>query len=226
MQTQKRNVLSIGVSGLRFTGRTPLYQKLELVLPTVDDLRECDFAFLGNPFGKLPHPILWDGNHLEFGLSRLFQCWGMLNEFTEKKWIPALKAGKIPVMDSCGLDAVLYATACHGCIVNDMEVMHWHERFVGERLKEQGVSPPIYLITRGDIKHVIRNLVRSVPDLTESAARQFVEKELAIIQHYFRPGGGQHAPHYLKPTLSAEAMLEESISHIRGLIRNRRSIAA
>ncbi len=215
MPTQQRNVLSIAVSGLRFTGRTPLYQKLELVLPKDPYLRECEFAFLGNPFGHLPHPILWDGNHMEFGLSRLFECWGMLNEFTEKKWIPALRAGKIPVMDSCGLDAVLYATACHGCISNDTEVMHWHHRFVDGRLKEQGVSPPVYLITRGDTGKVTRVLMQSVPELSEAEVSAFIEKELVIIREYFRPGGGQHTPHYLKATESLDVMVNESIQFIR-----------
>lgn len=220
------HALSLAVSGLRFTGRTPLYEKLELVLPKDELFRECDFAFLGNPFGHLPHPILWDGNHMEFGLSRLFQCWGMLNEFTEKKWIPALKAGKIPVMDSCGLDAVLYATACHGCTSNDTEVLHWHKRFVAERLKEQGVSPPFYLITRADTKHVILNLKKSVPKLKDAVAREFVEKELRIIREYFKAGGGQHEPHYLSSSLTADQRLKEALAFIRRRCLHGSAIAA
>jgi hypothetical protein len=213
--TQDGHVLSLAVSGLRGTGRTSLYKKLELVLPTDESFRGYDFAFLGNPFGHLPHPILWDGNHMEFGLSRLFQCWGMLNEFTEKKWIPAIKAGQIAVMDSCGLDAVLYATACVDCTCDDAEVLSWHKRFVAERLNKQGVSPPQYLITRGDIKQVVRFIRRQVPKLSGTDVRAFVEKELQIIRGYFNTGSGQHTPHYLTPTLSGDEQLREALDIIR-----------
>ena len=214
MQSQQGNVLSIAVSGLRGTGRTSLYQQLKLVLPKDYSLRECDFAFLGNPFDHLKHPILW-AQHKKHGVSRLHECWGMLTDFTEDEWLPALQAGKIPVMDGCGLDALLYATACIGCKNDDAKVMEYHREWVQDRIVKQGISPPVYLITRADPKGIVRYLTRTVPSFTTDDARAFIEKERTMIAKYFEDGSGQHSPHYLEPTLSTGAMVAESVAYIR-----------
>lgn len=215
------DVLSLAVSGLRGTGRTSLYQQLELVLPKDEFLRGCEFAFLGNPFGHLPHPLQWDGNHKRFGLSRLFECWSMLNDFTNDRWLPALRAGKIPVMDSCGLDAVLYATAGIGCRNEDDEVMSWHRELVQKRLVKQGVNPPFYLMTRADQDTVISFLVKLMPDLARADARTFIDKERHIISEYFKEDGGQHQPHYLESAMSQRDMVTDSVAFIRRRVQMR-----
>ncbi len=219
------HVLSLAISGLRFSGRTELYQQLELVLPKDESLRECEFAFLGNPFGHLRHPLQWvREGHKKHGLSRLFECWGMLNEFTEELWMPALKTGKIPVMDGCGLDAVLYATACIECPMDHAKVMDWHHELVHDRIVKQGVSPPRYLITRADPQRLLRGLrEKEIVDagVNDHTILGFIDKERTTIVDYFRPGSGQQTPYYLPALMSTETMVTEAVMHIRRAVRTR-----
>ncbi len=222
--TRDGQVLSFAVSGLRGTGRTLLYRELESVLPKEPTLRECEFAFLGNPFGHLPHPLIWvqEGNHKKHGLSRLFECWGMLNDFTEDKWLPALRAGKVPIMDGCGLDAVLYATACIGCVNDDEKVIDWHRAWVQDRLVKQGVQPPHYIITRAEPKQIVNHIARHVNTrLHRNDIRRFVEKERSIIADYFKDGGGQHVPHQLPVCTSEKDMAFNAVASIRRLTHMR-----
>ncbi len=219
------HVLSLAISGLRFSGRTELYQQLELVLPKDESLRGCEFAFLGNPFGHLRHPLQWvREGHKKHGLSRLFDCWGMLNEFTEERWAPALKQGKIPVMDGCGLDAVLYAAACIECTHDHAKVMDWHHELVQDRIVKQGVAPPRYLITRSDPTTLLRGLrEKEILDtgVDDKAVLTFIDKERHTIDDYFREGTGQQTPHYLPSGMSVDTMVTEAVMFMRRITRMR-----
>ncbi len=208
-------VLSLAVSGLRFSGRTELYQQLELVLPK-RSLRGCDFVFLGNPFGHLRHPLQWvrDG-HKKYGVARLLECWAMLDEFTEDKWLPAVREKKIPIMDGCGLDAVLYATACLGCSRDD-QVLEWHYRLVDGRLRGQGIAPPRYIVTASDYDSLLPRLRAEKiidPTVDDTIVRHFIEKERATIDGYFTHQS-QFKPYTLPSGISSAERLERAIAFI------------
>lgn len=211
------DALSFAISGLRGTGRTPLYRTLEIMLPKIEHLREYDFEFIGNPFERLPHPLLWESTHKRHGLSRLFECWGMLNDFAVDRWLPAVKAGKIPIMDSCGLDAVLYATACIGCNCEDNAVLGWHHTLVRDRLVLQGLQPPYYLLTSAPEDVIVEYLVKQINHgLTREQAKLFIEKELVMIHDYFfGDGSGQKKPFEFGPDSgSPDDMTKKAISFI------------
>lgn len=214
--SQSGNALFFSVSGVRGSGRTTLYEKLKTVLPKELALPQCDFAFLGNPFGALPHPLLWSPDPQRGPVERLFACWVSLERFTNTKLKPALDAGKIVFTDGFGLDAALHAAAASETVQGDRDVLKWHlEILVPGRIKTQNITPPKYVITNASRADAEVDLRKSVPTLCPYAVHQFVERERFIIKSYFAPGTGQQAPQYL----SAETSLEERVLSVTAMVR-------
>lgn len=200
------------ISGMRGSGRSRLFRKLESALPVT--FRDHTFAFFEDPFGDLPHPLLWAREESELDpTSRLFKCWVPLNEFN-KKLRPALEEFDVVIVDGYGLNAVLYATAFTGDNKEDDDsATRMHHHFVKARILEQGISPPEYFITRGDVGELSAYLGKVVPDITAEQCRAFILKEERIIQEYFAPGTGQRG-HILEPACSFESMVENVVAVI------------
>ncbi len=176
---------------MRGSGRTRLFKRLESALPGI--FRDHTFAFFEDPFGALPHPLLWAHQERELEpTSRLIDCWKMLNEFNMKRLLPALRAHDVVVVDGYGLNGVLYATAVIGENREDDEAaISMHHGLVRLRVLEQGISPPEYFITRSDIDAMTDYLQREMPDLSVEKCHAFIRKEERIITDYFKPETGQ-----------------------------------
>lgn len=210
--------IGIAISGFRYTGRTELFKKLKLVLPNA--FRGCDFEFLENPFSRLPHPLMWDGDDRKYSLSRTLGCWADFEELIKSQWFQAVRDNKIPVMDGCGLDVVLYALARARCEKDEEEVLKLHHLLVDWRIKAQGLDAPYYIITRAETSVLAAYLAQKVKNkgVSLQAATAFIEREIGVVKKYFAVGNGQKPPHYLDPRATQEQMLQSSISHIGMLL--------
>ncbi len=200
------------ISGMRGSGRSRLFRKLESALPAI--LRDHTFAFFEDPFGNLPHPLLWVREEAELDpTSRLFKCWVALNEFN-KKLRPALDEFDVVVVDGYGLNAVLYATAFVGDNKEDDDsATRMHHHLVKARILEQGISPPEYFITRADAGEMSTYLREVVPGISVEQCRAFIQKEERIIREYFGPGTGQNG-HILESSCSFESAVEDVVAVI------------
>lgn len=212
------------VSGMRGTGRTKLFKQLKSVLP--DHFRDQTFAFFEDPFGELPHPLLWAREeHALDPVSRLFDCWKHLNEFNMKQLRPALANFDVVLVDGYGLNALLYATACAGDNEEaDDDAMEMHHHIVAGRVIKQGISPPEYLITRADCDTMTKYLKETVSDLSIEQCHAFIRKEEAIIDQYFRPGTGQTG-HMLDASLTVDEMCNIAIVTIASRMNGLRQVA-
>ncbi|MEK7628036.1 MAG: hypothetical protein AAB421_01295 [Patescibacteria group bacterium] len=210
-----KKVHFFSVSGMRGSGRTEVFKGLKRTVPITFPQHSC--AFLEDPFGKLPHPLLWaESERTQHPVTRLFKCWAHLNEFNARHLKPALAAHDVVITDGYGLNAVLYATACVDCESVDNEVLSMHHGIVAARIKEQGIEPPEYFITRADSEVVSCYLASSVlVGMGKDACHSFIEKEEAIIDAYFDPGHGQKVPHMLNAALSHAHMCKEAMAVIR-----------
>lgn len=210
--------IGIAISGFRYTGRTELFKKLKLVLP--NRFRGCEFEFLENPFSRLPHPLMWDGDDRQYSLSRTLGCWADFEELIKSKWSQAVRDNKIPVMDGCGLDVVLYALARAQCEKDEEEVLKLHHLLVDWRIKDQGLDAPYYIITRAETNVLATYLAKKFEDkgVLLQDAKAFIERETGVVKKYFAIGSGQKTPHYLDPRATQEEMLESSIFYIGTLL--------
>lgn len=186
------------------------------------------FAFFEDPFGSLPHPLLWAREERELHpTSRLFKCWTPLNEFSVTKLVPAMADHDFVFVDGYGLNAVLYATACVGDNLEDDESSaQMHHLIVKARVIGQGINPPPYFITMGKRSALIDYLTKAVPGITVSQCEAFIDKEERIIRDYFQPGTGQTG-HFFSPDSSVVDMRDFVIRQVEERIRQRRvSMAA
>jgi hypothetical protein len=206
------------VSGLRGTGRTRLYHQLKSVLP--GRFPEQTFAFIGSPFSSLPLPLMWeDPERDKHATTRLFECWSRLNHFSINRLRPQLERGRCVVSDGFGLDALLYATACCDCPVENHEAEDVHYMLVGVRLKAQKLPPPEYLLVQAPHSKVEGWILLSNPDLrdltNELERERFIRHEEHTIERYFRPENGQNTPFILDAAAhDMDALCEMAVAHI------------
>lgn len=218
------DVLFLAISGMRGTGRTTLFKQLKRVLP--DLYRNQTFAFFEDPFSGLSHPLLWADEERERGpVSRLFQLWGILDEFNVKKLRPALKAHDVVIVDGYGLNALLYATAyVDGSQEDDESTDLMHHQIVKGRVIGQRIPPPKYFITVAECESHMKYLQATVPGLNTQECREFIRKEDRIIREYFRPETGQCGD-LLDASLSFEEMVNRVISSIDQNLYRKRQVA-
>lgn len=212
------------VSGMRGTGRTKLFKQLKSLLPDV--FQDQTFAFFDDPFGELPHPLLWAREDHDLDpVTRLFDCWKHLNEFNMKLLRPALETYDVVVTDGYGLNALLYATAYDGDNhQSDEDAIEMHHHIVAGRVIKQGIQPPEYLITRGDCDTLTSYLQRTVPDLSVEQCHAFIKKEEAIIDAYFQPDTGQKGQQ-LDASMSHDEMCDIALTMVSSRINSLRQVA-
>jgi hypothetical protein len=209
------------VTGLRGTRRTTARKKLERLLP--ERFPDQTFAFLGNPFRELPFPLLLSERDKNVhATTRLLWCWTRLNEFSVSQLRPALDAGKIVLTDGFGLDALMYATGCVDCEVENREAEELHHGLVQVRIKAQGIVPPEYFIMQADANIVDKWMVEYLPeldDLDKEIRRKFIAQQQSVIQRYFLPINGQRESHYFDPSVGIDEVVEAMIAVIGMRIR-------
>lgn len=217
--------LFVAISGIRGSGRTTLFKELESLLPARFG-GDQTFAFFEDPFGQLPHPLLWDAETAKLDpTTHLFKCWAVLNEFNVKRLRPALDTYDVVVVDGYGLNALLYATACIACNrVDDTSVAQMHHQIVHGRVISQGIQPPQYFVTQADPELMTEYLQRLKPALTKEQCLAFLKKEARIIEEYF-DGTGQQGT-LLPPEHTIEEMTKIVASMIESHIEDRRELAA
>lgn len=211
-----RPVRSIAISGLRGIGRTRLYKQCE------SDLRKrlphLTFAFLGNPLGELPIPLLAGLDHQLHPTTVLLDCWKHLNQFCIDRLRPALVAGEIAVMDGFGVNALLHATACNDRGTEaEEETIRFHHQLVAARVGAQKIDPPQYYIATASPATAEECLLHTTPparNLTVAARRAFIAHELRIIEDYFRPGNNQYGEFLDMDSCSREEAFERIVAHI------------
>jgi hypothetical protein len=223
-------VLFFCVSGQRFTNRTNVYSRLKTLLPEkYPDLAD-DFAFLGNPFKKLPFPLMWDKEEREEDpTTRLFACWTDLNRFCVGTLRPALEAKQIIVVDGFGLDALLYSTAMVESSEQNDEARRLHSNFVASRLYEQQIPAPEYFITSADTNVVDNHLMKKHPLLKRIPIlerRAFIRYEERAISEYFIKIKYQKTPNYIDASLTVEQMAESVALIVGNRIHQRSHMAA
>ena len=224
--TQKGLALSFAFSGYSKTGKTTLFKESKLVLPSDRVLREYDFAFLENPFRDLPHPLQWEANHRKYAVSRAHDGWGIFNDFIRDEWERALLAGKIPIMDGCGLNLVMYATACRNCTPEeDVQVLDMHSDNVFSLIKRRKLEPPFYMMLKATEAMLLEQVQRHNPEIDPDTAIWFVQKEMRILDAYFEKERGQHDPHWIPPHISLDETMANIINYLRIQLRTE-SIAA
>lgn len=219
----RNNCSFFAISGMRGSGRTRLFRRLEFALS--DRFRDHTFAFFEDPFGALQHPLLWARQESERDpTTRLFDCWSRLNEFN-RRLRPALESHDVVVVDGYGLNAVLYATAYTGDnFEDDAAAIRMHHLLVKARILEQGISPPEYFITRGDIGVMTRYLQQTVPGLSVGQCHAFIQKEERIMADYFRPETKQVGTIF-EPELSPDDVFKAVINRIDTRLAEKRLAA-
>ena len=222
--SEVKPALFIAISGIRGSGRTRVYEELESLLPARFG-GDQTFAFFKDPFGRLPHPLLWEpAVAAPDPATSLFDCWKVLNEFTVKQLRPALAAHDVVVVDGYGLNALLYATACISCNRMDADASHMHHKIVEGRVLAQGIHPPLYFVTQADPGLMTRYLKGLKSGLTEEQCHAFLNKETRIITEYFN-GTGQKGT-LLSHELSIGDMAKIVSNEIEMHIEERRKLAA
>lgn len=221
----ENNALFLAISGMRGSGRTRLFKQLKSVLPGF--FGDQTFAFFEDPFGGLPHPLLWAEEERERGpVSRLFQLWGILDDFNVKKLRPALSSHNIVIVDGYGLNALLYATAyVDGNLEDDESASLMHHQIVKGRVIGQSIPPPEYFITVAECESQVKYLKHTVPRIGEDQCREFIRKEERMIRDYFRPETGQYGE-LLGATLSIEEMMSKVVLSISQHLNQKRQAAA
>lgn len=208
------------ITGLRRTRRSLVRKKVEIELRT--RFPEQEFAFLGDPFRGLPLPLLLsERDRSVHATTRLLWCWTRLNQFGVEQLRPALQAGKIVLTDGFGLDALIYATSCVDCEVENREAERLHHGLVQIRVKAQGITPPEYFIMNADPETVDAWMVEGLPDLKDvdrSVRIKFIEQQWATIVRYFQPEHGQNPPHYFKASAEVDEVAEEMVRTIANYI--------
>lgn len=221
----EQKALFIAISGMRGSGRTKLFKQLGPLLPDV--FGNQTFAFFEDPFGGLPHPLLWATE--ECGrdpVSRLFSLWSVLNEFNIKHLRPALASNDVVLVDGYGLNALLYSTACAGGSREDDEnAIQMHHEIVRARVIKQGIPPPEYFITLGGHNSLVDYLQENVPGIDIAECYAFIRKEERVIRDYFRPETGQRGQIF-DHSLSIDDMAEDVILAIRQHLDQKRQAAA
>lgn len=214
------------ISGMRGSGRTRLFKELKSVLPQT--FGDHKFAFFEDPLGGLSHPLLWAHDERRLHpTTRVFKCWASLNEFNVTQLKPAMTAHDFVFVDGYGLNAVLHATAYVGDnLEDDEEAAQMHHLIVGARVIGQGIQPPPYFVTLGDISALVGYLTKMIPGITVAQCEAFIAKEESIIRKYFGPNTGQTG-HFFP----ANTPLHDMCEHIRGRVaerirENQESIAA
>lgn len=193
------------VSGLRSTGRSTLYANLAKHAP--EYFPDQRFAFIGNPFGSLPHPLLAEEMSRTLDpTTRLMQLWSVMNQFMVEKLLPALADDAIAISDGFELDAFLYAIS--GVYGKEFErVASLHHGLIDLRLREQSIRSPQYLLVHASDACVMNWATTSSELLAQTnpvMLRKHVAHERLAIQHYF----GER--HMQKPTIPLDA---EHVSH-------------
>lgn len=216
-----RHVLFFSVSGPRCTGRTTLYQNLEKRAP--ETFPKERFAFIGNPFESLPHPLTWQaGEQALDPTTRLLRHWTELNEFCCKKLVPALEQATVIISDGFGLDALLYAIA--GVDEHGYEATtRLHHQLVAARLKAQDIRPPVYLLVEAT-DDCIANWVEGseLGRFSMEAVRSYVQNEQRAIDSYFDPQHGQNPPTRLQAQgVTHERLCLGALDQIERAIRRR-----
>jgi thymidylate kinase len=196
------------VSGLRSTGRTTVYNHLKQSLPEIFPGRE--FAFLGNPFGRLHFPLTRPKSERQLdATTRLLRCWARLNEFCCKQLKPALEAGQVVVTDGFGLDGLLYSTACASEAETE-DAVRLHHQLVRGRILPLSIQPPQYFIVRADHDKVDMWMACNpeVNKLDSVARQRFIVHQERMIEAYFNPATGQKATTLDTTELSREALAQ------------------
>lgn len=224
----QRPVLFFSVSGLRSTGRSTLYENLKKELP--DALPDHDFAFIGNPFGALPHPLFMEERDRQLHpTTRLLKLWVVMNQFCVEHLVPAIDEGKVIVSDGFGLDAFLYAIS--GVEGEAFEqVARLHHSLVDVLLRERKLKPPHYLLVHAS-EQCVMNWATGSSELMASVNRlrlkKHIQHEEMAIRHYFQPG---HHQRKTKP-LDAERVSHgelcvQAIEHIMMVIADKAADAS
>ncbi|MBI2030457.1 hypothetical protein HYT05_02440 [Candidatus Kaiserbacteria bacterium] len=207
--------LYFSVSGQRYTLRTELYEKLRLLLPK--EFPDQTFAFLGNPFPNLSVPLLWDEDERSWDpTSRLFRRWAEMNEFCSKKLVPAIRAGHVAISDGFGINALLHATACSTCVIQNQGAFDFHNEMVGSRLRKQKLPAPRYIITQANEESVDKGMVLVNPrtgNIPREERLAFIQYEERTIRRYFEEIDHQQDPCWLSSE-SLDEMAEEAIAYI------------
>ncbi len=217
------NALCLSVSGQRYTNRTELYERLKIVLP--DRIPGQTFEFLGNPFNRLPFPLVESAEDREDSpATRLMGCWTKLNRFCDKKLRPLLTSDSVIITHGFGLDALLYATACASCDTENDEAIRLHNGLVNLRLHEQGIEPPEYFITRANKRTLDARMLEAIPELerlSQAARFRFIAYEENAIEQYFKRVKNQKKPHFIDADEPVEDMIEQVVSVIDKRLRQR-----
>ncbi len=219
--------LYFSVSGQRYTLRTELYEKLKLLLPK--EFPDQTFAFLGNPFPNLSFPLLWDEEERRLNpTSRLFRRWSEMNEFCSKKLVPAIREGHVAISDGFGINALLHATACSKCVIQNEGAFEFHDEMVASRLRKQKIPAPRYIITQADIDSVDRGMLQTHPRMIyvpREERLEFIRYEEQTIEAYFEKIGHQEEPCWLSSE-SLDEMTDEAIMYIGACLRAHQRVMA
>src|SRR3989344_4664501 len=209
------HALCFSVSGQRLTLRTKLYAQLKTLLP--EHFPGLRFEFLGNPFNRLPFPLLESPEDNEPATTKLFDCWTKLDRFCHRRLRPLLLTNSVIITHGFGLDALLYATACVGCDAENDEAVRLHKGLVRLRLLEQDVEPPEYFITRANVRTLDARMLEAMPELgnmSQAARLRFIRYEETVIEKYFEPANKQKKPHFIEADQSVEDMVQQVVSII------------
>jgi hypothetical protein len=209
--------LYFSVSGIGTARAADLYRQLQTNLGS--KFPEHRFTFLDSPFRGLPHPLTWMISEREkHAVTRLMDCWALLNEHVDKQLRPALARGDIVIAHRFGLDAFLYATALSERGDENNEAALMHQDIVQSRIIRQGIRPPVYLIPKViDLNLIKSGWVEQSPALRRVSCddlRAYVEYEWKMLERYFDPNHGQNPPLYIDASSTSKQMCDRAIALI------------
>jgi hypothetical protein len=219
-----RKSLLISISGVAAARTKPLYEALNVRMPTA--MPDSKIAFIGCPYyikgrRKFPLPLLWGKEERdEHPTTRLLNAWKRLNQRSVTDVRASLATHDIVVVERFGLDALLYATACCDSPEAIDEAERVHHALVSMRVVAQGIRPPTYFIPAAPIDD-IRPLAAVYPEVQEMdgiVVRNFLEHEARMLARYFDPKHGQNKPCLLPITMSIDDMCECVIDTVRGQV--------
>lgn len=176
-----KNALFFSVSDL------VLYEKLKSL--SQDCFPDQTFAFLGSTYAD---DMPWrPGQKADFlPTSRLLYRWVLMNERTERTYIPAITSGAYDAVFVHELGREAYHYALRHCDCE--QALHFHKALVELRLIQQGGSPPTaYLASRP-----------TNPRLIEADERYFADPNQRI--HYLDAPTVDEQLHEVLPFLANE----------------------
>lgn len=220
-------------------GRTPtVYRWVEKNFFILHPELSGKVAFIESPFKgrrfSFPLALTPDEDDLT-AIARLLQCWVWMERFNQKRLLPTLAKGLLPVSLRYGVASVTYARGCKDCNHLLGSIMETHKALVNLRIVSQKIPgteepapTPQYLVLEEEADAVDESSVSNVialRDVHPDAIRAFIPWEHNFIGQYCHPDFGQNYPWWIRGS-SVEEMGAHAVSMIAGKAHEQFAIAA